>query len=383
LALFKLIDDKEEFLDSYGKLLALRLLTGFTTRIPCTFERNLLKEFKTICGPFFVKSFEKMFLDFSEKDLSSFTSSSSLTVLTGGTWNIRGKLLPGHSALLNSNEQFNWPEPLNQEIDLKSKIYHQKYPKRKLFWSPLLTSIEFNYNLNLNVFTIKSSCLHFNILETISETKIYAEGLTKLFGPFALDCLNSLILLGLVSKLSDGSFGINQNFESESKELDLYTLTLTELLSTKGTYSKNGNNLLNQSSTSTPRPSSSSSSASASAGTQTSNYFSNNNNANNQSHTSPIDRSILLQCAITRILKQLRVLGLPDLFNRISMLPKLLTRFSPSLKDLLDALKQLHEKEFVKLALGDGIDDLVDVNDEDLIHIYNENQCNIFIKYLA
>ena len=36
---------------------------------------------------------------------------------------------------------------------------------------------------------------------------------------------------------------------------------------------------------------------------------------------SPIDKSILLQCSITRIMKQLRSVNLPDLFSRISMLP--------------------------------------------------------------
>lgn len=363
MALFRLIDDKEEFLDSYGKLLALRLLTGFTTRNPCLFERNLLNEFKTICGPFFIKSFEKMFSDLNEKDLSS-----SVTVLTGGTWNIRGKLLPGHSALLSPNEQFYWPEPLQEEIIGKSKIYHQKYPKRKLFWSPLLTSIEFVYKSSKDLM-IKGSCLHFNILQTISDSKIDTEGLNKLYGPFSINCLNTLLVTGLVKKLSDGTFDINSNCKPESNELDLYSLTLTEIL--KGAGSKNGNIL----SSSTSRPSSSVPSSST-------NYFSNNNIAVNQ-QISPIDKSILLQCAITRILKQLRILGLTDLFNRISMLPKLLTRFSPSVKDLLDALKQLHEKEFVKLAVGEGIDDLNDVNDEELVDIIDENQSKIYIKYLA
>ena len=143
-------------------------------------------------------------------------------------------------------------------------------------------------------------------------------------------------------------------------------MTLTDLLST-GT-SKNGNIQSNQSSCSTPLSSS--------------NYFSNSNNQQ-QSQISPVDKSILLQCAITRILKQLRILGLSDLFNRISMLPKLLTRFSPSVKDLLDALKQLHEKEFIKLAFGDGIDDLIDANCDDLVDIDNYNQSKIYIKYLA
>ena len=367
--MFRLIDDKEEFLDSYGKLLALRLLTGITTRIPCNFEMNLLNEFKTICGPFFVKSFEKMFSDLNEKELSS-----SVTVLTGGTWNIRGKLLPGHSALLSSNEQFNWPKPVEKEISDKSKIYQQKYPKRKLFWSPLLSSIEFNYILvdnSINLM-IKGSCLHFNILQLISESKIDIEGLKKVSGLFSINCVNSLIATDLVVKSTDGILFINQNFKQEANELDLYNLTLTDLLST-GT-SKNGNIQSNQSSCSTPLSSS--------------NYFS-NSNSNNQKHQqqqsqiSPVDKSILLQCAITRILKQLRVLGLSDLFNRTSMLPKLLTRFSPSVKDLLDALKQLHEKEFIKLAFGDGIDDLIDANCDDLVDIDNYNQSKIYIKYLA
>lgn len=378
MAFFRLIDDKEEFLDSYSKLLALRLLTGITTRIPCTFERNLLAEFKSICGPFFVKSFEKMFSDLNENEKEL---SSSVTVLTGGTWNIRGKLLPGHSALLSSNneQEFNWPPPVEKEISVKSKIYNQKYPKRKLFWSPLLTSIEFNYVLGEGSISIdlmiKGSCLHLNILQLISESKIDIEGLIKLLGSFSINCINSLLLTGLIIKSNDGFLFINQDYKQEAKELNLYDLTLTDLLST-GTSKNghgNGNIQSNQSSSSTPLSSS--------------NYFSNNNNNNSnnqlQLQISPIDKSILLQCAITRILKQLRVLSLSNLFDRISMLPKLLTRFSPTLKDLLDVLKQLHEKEFIKLALGDGIDDLIDVKDDDLVEIDNYNQSTIFIKYLA
>lgn len=358
MALFRLIDDKEEFLDAYGKLLALRLLTG-VTRLPSTFERNLLSEFKQICGPFYVKSFEKMFADLSEREVS-------VTVLTGGTWNIRGKLLPGHAALLGANEtDFNWPLPLVTEISGKTKNYHQKYPKRKLFWSPLLTSVEFDYLLNSVCVTIRGTCLHLKMLEMISEgSKIDSEFINKTFGQFGGNVLSSLRASGLISDSSDGCFIINQNFKPETRELDLYALTLTDILST----GKNGGiHVTSQSTSSTPLPSK---------------YFA-SNTPSQQSQISPIDKSILLQCAITRILKQLRVLGLPDLFNRISMLPKLLTRFSPSIKDVLDALKQLHEKEFVKLAFGNEIDDLIDLSDEDLSNIYNENQGKIFIKYLA
>lgn len=360
MALFRLIDHKEEFLEAYGKLLALRLLTGIT-RIPCNFERDLLSEFKNICGPLFVKSFEKMFSDLNERELS-------VTILTGGTWNIRGKLLPGHAALLSANEQFNWPQPLETEILKKSQFYQQKYPKRKLFWSPLLTSIEFSYVLGDSVdLMIKGSCLHLNILQLVSETRTNTEEIVKLFGQFSLNCLNSLITTNLITKsvTIDGTLFINENFKQETKELDLYTLTLTELLCGK---------TATHSTCSTPLPSSNSANST--------NYFSNTSQSH-QSQITPIDKSILLQCAITRILKQLRVLALSDLFNRISMLPKLLTRFSPTVKDLLDALKQLHEKEFVKLAFGDGIDDLIDATDDDLINIQNDTNTKLFIKYLA
>lgn len=363
--MFKLIDDKEEFLDAYGKLLSLRLLTGIT-RISSPFERDLLGELKKICGPFFVKSFEKMFLDWNGREFS-------MAVLTGGNWNIRGKLLPGHAALLNLNENnnfnFNWPRELETEISVRSKLYHQKYPNRKLFWSPLLTSIEFNYILNDSIL-VKGSCLHLNILQLISESKVDADYLIKFYGQFSLNCLGTMLKIGLITKsLTDGTFNINLNFKAEGRELDLYTLTLTEILSTGSRNNGNNGSLT----------SSSSSSSSCSTPLPSSKYFS---NVNQQVQISPIDKSILLQCAVTRILKQLRVLGLSDLFNRLSMLPKLLTRFSPTLQDLVDALKQLHEKEFVKLAFGEGIDDLIDATENDLINLSEDNS-KLFIKYLA
>ena len=83
-------------------------------------------------------------------------------------------------------------------------------------------------------------------------------------------------------------------------------------------------------------------------------------------------------------MKQIRSLNLSDLFSRISMLPKLLSRFSPSLQDVLDALKQLHDKEFVQLVSGDGIDELIELSDGDLNNLSSFSQkYNLFIKYLA
>lgn len=357
LALFRLIDEKEEFQETFGKLLGIRLLTG-VTRVPSRFENDLLRELKQICGSFYVKSFEKMFSDVNDREISG------LTVLTAGTWNIRGKLLPGHTLLDESNNTNNTIEEIEKEISGKRFIYQQKHPKRKLFWSPILSSIEFSFKISKQrEIEIKGNFLHFNVLKTISELgRLETDLLIKKFGPNTNLILSSLYKSGLIATV-----GINEEYSGASV-VDLYTLTLNELSIVHA-----GNTVSNRSSnTATPI------------------YFNTSNSNNNNSLSiSPIDKSILLQCSITRILKQLRSLSLTDLFYRISMLPKLLTKFSPSLPDVLDALKQLHEKEFVQLVFGDGIDEIIELTEDDLKNLEktlnnsgNKND-KLFIKYLA
>ncbi len=359
------MDDKEEFHETFCRLLGIRLLTEIT-RNPSRFESDLLRELKEICGSFYVKSFEKMFNDANEREMSN------VTVITGGNnWNICGKLLPGHSLLLPSlnEKEHNWPPVIESEILAKNQKYQQKYPKRKLFWSPMLSSIEFEYNLStgFNVM-IRGNMIHFNVLKFIADAGVIDfEVLGKKYGPNTNLIMKSLLKSGLIKK--DGNdCEINQEY-SNDPIIDLYTMTLNDLMFvTNGPSncgSNCGNSTSNRSNASTPL------------------YFQNSNN-NSVPVISPIDKSILLQCSITRILKQLRSLNLQDLFTRISMLPKLLTRFSPTLEDLMEALKQLHEKEFVQMVFGDGVDEMVELSEDDLKKIDNcKYSDNLFIKYMA
>lgn len=327
-------------------------------RFPCNFEKDLLKELSLICGPFYVKSFEKMYKDVNERELAS------VTVITGGNWNVKGKLLPGNSLLLNPMEKpTNWPKGIEVEISNKSQIYQQKHPKKKLFWSPILSSIEFKYNLsNGSSVLVKGNMLHLSVLQEIADNfKIDSESLNKKFTTYTSIILNSLYKSGLIT-----NEGLNEGYSSDEPCIDLYSMTLDELMFAGGsskTISLQSNNL--RSNASTPLT-----------------YFSQSNNHNHPQNLSSIDKSILLQCSITRILKQLRSLSISDLFSRISMLPKLLTRFSPSLQDVMDALKQLHEKEFVQLAFGDGVDELIDLSENDLNNLDSYRE-KLVIKYLA
>ena len=77
------------------------------------------------------------------------------------------------------------------------------------------------------------------------------------------------------------------------------------------------------------------------------------------------DRLILLQSASTRLLKQLRRISLQELYAQLSMLPVLLTRFSPSMEDVMQALWQLAEKEFVALCIAGVPEEDAGVADED------------------
>lgn len=348
MALFRLIDEKEEFLETYSKLLALRLLTR-STLLPSAFESNLLSELKQICGAYSVKSFEKMFADVQQ-------ATKDETILTAGNWNIKGKLLPGHVLFAETSV---WPcENITLDVTEKSRSYHQKNPKRKLLWSPLLSTVEFSFSIGNNQVYIKGSCMHLSALQMLSAGDL--DGVEAL-APFGGIMLNSLVASGLVLKGSDGSLAVNWKY-SGAGEIDLYSILMTELLTSS---------FVTTIQTGTPPHY-------FSAGNPRNSVISNNHNTN----ISYLDKSILLQCAVTRILKQLRLQPLPDLFNRLSMLPSLLTRFSPSIGDVLEACKGLHEKEFVRMAVGEGVDDLVDLCDN-LGDLERMNTNNLFIKYLA
>lgn len=346
MALFRLIDDKDDFQETFGILLSIRLLSE-STKLPSKFEKDLLSELKEICGNFYTKSFEKMFSDIMEREDERFT------IITGGVWNIRGKLLPGNNLFIDLDHLHSkspFPQNIHEEIIEKSKKYHKNYPKRKLFFSPLLSSIEFNFTLDSgSIILIKGNIHHYNLLKELSDNPSI-----DLFNNYDESIINCFINSQLISREGE----INHNYSGDSF-VNLYNVTLNELGFIGST---NGNNLITNNRC-TPSP-----------------YFT--STSNNNYCISPIDKSILLQCSITRLLKQLRSLSLSDLFSRISMLPKLLTRFSPTQKDVLDAIKQLHEKEFVQLVLGDGIDDIIEVSENDLKNLDNFNN-NLFIKYLA
>ena len=381
MALFRLIDDKEEFQESYGRLLALRLLTSITTKIPSIFESELLNHLKKTCGAFFVNNYERMFADIQEVEIEN-----HVTVITGGIWNIKGKLLPGNPLLLNHSDKFSWPEPINSSISNQIESYHQKFPKKKLFWSPVLSCVEFQYTYNAYSVLVKGTCVHLKILQTLSTHGPMAyDSLIKLSSniinanssvPFYIPLvLNSLLSSGIVVSTSPGNI-LHLNSELPPRDqdcLDFYTGIISELIG-NGTNNNNNNyNSYNNNNNSykmtTPRPISSFAPHSFS------------NSSQPQQILNSLDKSILLQCAITRILKQLRLLSFPDLFYRISMLPNLLTRFSPSIEEIIEALKQLHEKEFVQLVFGD-LDEFLDASESDLKNL-SEFHDNLFIKYMA
>jgi hypothetical protein len=378
-ALFRLINDKNEFQDTYGKLLALRLLTSGICfdSAKSSFETELMGSLKQICGAYFVASYERMFADVRERD-----SDTSATILTGATWSIRGKLLPGHSLFLPESSSIPWPDPvIDSQVGEQTNRYYAQFPKRKLFWSPLLSCVEFNYIMDRkSSITIRATCVHLSILKSLASQQQSVSQLMATLPPSSTIALHSLKESGLIVIVDNKLKGeeghmvsLNTNFTWDTPVLDLYTATLHELLFSDSSHSHHNysSNASPIPKSFTPRPfSASSSSLNPSAAF-----------ASNSSHLTPLDKSILLQCAITRTMKQLRSLSLLDLFNRLSMLPKLLSRFSPSIEDILDALKQLHDKEFVKLAFGD-LDDLVEAEQKDLENIHQNHQ-NLFIKYMA
>ena len=349
VALFRLIDNKDEFQETFAKLLSLRLLSMRASK-PSAFERNLFNELKIVCGAFYIKPFERMY-----GDIAAEPNSTGLTVITGGTWNLNTKILPGNPVLLNPTDNFNWPAALSSGISKLSHLYHERYPKRKLYFSPLLTSIEFEYSYKGKRIDLKASALHLSILQELSAGGIEISEIIRKYGQLSVVVLRTLEMAGLISKIGES---LELCALSSTDPCDLYTLALNELVFGCQTSKSTSTNYSSSSNRSTPHPSTT---------------FA-------KQDISPIDKSILLQCSITRIMKQLRSVNLPDLFSRISMLPKLLTRFSPTLEDVLDALKQLHEKEFVMLATGDGIDEVTEIGEGDLS---NKDRASIWIKYLA
>lgn len=370
VSLFRLIDNKDEFQEMYAKLLSLRLLCldHHPPKKPSLFEKGLLRELESICGYFYIKPFEKMHGDICDDSVVP-----GLTILTGGTWNLNCKILPGNSILLNPADKFDWPCCLKGEIEKLGHWYTKRHPRRKLYFSPLLTCIEFEYSLgDGRVLDIKASALHLSILKDISDNSsmslINSDCITSKYGLNSLIVLKTLLNCNLIV-IDKNSHCIHINngndiLVDDFGRIDLYSSTLNELIYDAQEL-KIKSSFMTNSSSSRSTPHTNFTPSGPSIPTITS-----------------LDKSILLQCSITRLMKQLRSLNLPDLFTRISMLPKLLMRFSPSMEDILEALKQLHEKEFVMLAIGDGIDEIVEIGEDELKK--NEfDRNNIWIKYLA
>ncbi len=361
MALFRLLDEKDEFGEAFGALLARRLLTFETTAaMKSATEAELLALLSSTCGPAFTSHFDRMHTDIQSKQAQTSIASVSGTIclLTGGTWSIKGKrLLPGHPIFTSLAR---WPEPAIIATFEKAYLSLPAHRSRRLNWIPALSEVEFDLILpgNEKRISLRASCAQLAILQQLVERES---------GPILQDDINSALMAPMIrAGLLNQDGTLTGDWNSVAPIVDVFTPLVTELLSTSSIASgASGQHQMRPFST-TGTPSRES--------TVTGAY---------STPLSPTDKQTLLQSQITRLLKQLRSLTLAELYNRLSMLPVLLSRFSPEIEEVDSAVRGLAEKEFLQVVLVERGESVLS-NENGIKEAMNELSADcIHIRYLA
>jgi hypothetical protein len=325
MALFRLLDEKEEFAEAFGNLLARRLLTGSGAQSET--EIVFLSRLSATCGPAFTAHFDRMHADIQGRLMQS--SSISVCLLTGGTWNVKGKrLLPGH-AIISTSPAATWPEAAPISAFEATYLALPAHRIRRLNWIPALSEVEFDMILPPGKrISVRASCAQLFLLKQISDSRS-----ALVFDDLSHALLAPLIKVGLIER--DGRT-LTGDWSSLPPVIDVFSPLVSDLVSTAH------------------QPFSSSAAAMRSFSTTgTPSRKSTNSGASPASLSLP-DKLSLLQSQIMRLLKQLRSLSLADLYNRLSMLPALLSRFSPEVEEVDGAVRGLAEKEFVQVVVVEG-----------------------------
>lgn len=363
MALFRLLDEKDEFGEMYANLLARRLLlaggSDISSRVKGSTEAEFLARLTETCGSAFTAHFDRMCSDIQGTATNTQSQGTetgcSITLLTGGTWTVKGKrLLPGHP-IFPANPT--WP----QEAPIKSfeaaYLANPAHRSRRLHWIPALSEVHFDLvvpdgggNAPEKRISIRASCAQLSLLQ--QQQQICADP-SQPVNPadelhFAL--VAPMIKCGLVDRTTHR---LTNDLSSLPESIDLFSPLISDLLSTQHHISSTApSQIRSLSTTGTP----SRKSTVSLVGTSSSIPSGGANSHNNNHHPlSSADKMALLQSQIMRLLKQLRSLSLSELYNRLSMLPVLLSRFSPEVEEVDGAVLVLAEKEFVQIVqVGEG-----------------------------
>lgn len=369
MGLFRLLEERDEFASAYCSILGQRLILN-RSAVSNQTEVCLLSKLTSTCGPSFTIHFERMLADVAE--CKQIDTSSSVVLLTGGNWLVKNeRLLPGHSILASTNNFSLWPHPGSLEAFQSQYTANQANRSRRLTWIPQLSEVIFACE---NGAQIRSSCLQFALLERIASCQSLQD-LMQI--PFAEASLNILLQSGLIGRSEAGVY----SFLQPEADVDVFTPVASRLFGQHPIIS-DGSTAYSFSTTPAPR--------STSTRTFTPQNNNNNNHANGSNSTTSrssatnmnkADRLTLLQSQISRLLKQLRSLSLAELYNRLSMLPVLLSRFSPSLEEVNESVQSLVEKEFVEIVGGET----GEVVGESEIEAYLANWApeSLQVRYLA
>lgn len=378
-------------------MLGVRLLTASVWRVSPS-ETALLGLLRETCGPGFVSQYERMLGDMEQslqlgtqhragasgtrrRKAPSSHHDATFTVITGGTWNMRGKLLPGHALLQMTGDAFVWP---GGDIAGFEHFYGLTFPKRRLTWIPALSAVEGEMLVDDGPrVPMRTSSVQAAVLEALkTDAWMDADALgVAVFGrsaPVSDALLAPLLHAGLVSQRRAGGSNEYRFAPNGARIRDALAASPDGILdlfgASLGTLADSG------SSGSGAVSVSNSSFLAGGSGTASATGW------GTHVHSHPLsrsDRSILLQCVSMRLLKQLRSLALADLYSRLSMLPLLLSRFSPPMDEVIEALRQLHDKEFVRLCLGDQ-DNEREMTQDDLTALaVDPVHQDVFVKYLA
>jgi len=391
LALFRLLDNKDVFMSSYAASVGRRALSEDSFPVLSTKELRFWQQLKETCGANYVAPLDRIAADMeSAIELNKRRARRGLharfSIITSGTWYCDGKLLPGHPlASIGHPSSVSLPE-----VNEFEAAYVQLHPKRHLTWLPVLSTVDCRLFDHLPA--LRLSFVQYAVLQLLQDNQRHS--LSQLArnlnwpnkAPPLMLLIQPLIQIYLVNlvdecraRTSDPLLRLQDNWKllvdfmqeelkfedigaflrEEDTVCDLAQLSLVLLNSPHA--ASNTTNALQ------PHPSNSSHNGSSSH-PFTPLHHASTVGSNSAMTTAPIsttDRFILLQSTSTRLLKQLRRISLQELYNQLSMLPVLLTRFSPTMEEVMQALWQLAEKEFAILSIAGGHDDDITVADED------------------
>jgi len=338
VSLFKYLPDKDVFMQFYTKLMAKRLIMGYSAGEEL--EGSMVNKLKSVQGSDFTTKAAKMISEVSvnetlNADFQTFltnkrakpTFSVNLMVLSSGSWPIAA---PQMSITL----------PLEVDAVMKSVIvfYAQKHKERKLSHTVNLSHAEISYTTTKTKYQVAVTAFQMVILlyaskhssvtlrEFSNETQIPNKLLCQQLSPVVRSHLFTCSEGTDISTWNDETvFSLNPKFAFKRMKLSLMSATGS---SSSSSHSEGG------------------AKKSAGEGAQVADMD------HGDMEDIARDRAIKLEAAIVRIMKSRRMLGYNALVKEV--IEQVQRWFTPQISMIKRAIESLLDQEFIRRSSGDS-----------------------------